>query len=103
MRIEWLTTFPSGRTHTHSADDGQTGWRLHAIECGPDTPIAELGRKPAICGTRPGTGWGADLFIDEPCIRCVKSAIKRGLGIPDSVRSAFEVTQDFKRRYRESA
>lgn len=79
----WMTTYPSGRAHTHGADDGQTGWRLHAV---PDAPV--YGKKddgnpgykwrPALCGTKPGTGWGMDLFIEDECARCLKWLAKRG-------------------------
>lgn len=80
---KWLNTHPSGRAHTHGMDQGQTGWRLHAV---PDIP--SYGPKddnnpgwkwrPALCGTRPGTGWGHDLFIDDECSRCLKWLAKRG-------------------------
>jgi hypothetical protein len=70
--VQWLTTKPSGRSHTHSADDGVTGWRLHAVEATKDALLSELKRKSAVCGLRPRTGWGLDLFIDARCTRCEK-------------------------------
>lgn len=79
----WLSTFPSGKAHTHGADDGQTGWRLHAV---PDAPAyGELHDdnpgwkwRSAVCGTKPGSGWGHDLFIEDECQRCLKWLAKRG-------------------------
>lgn len=90
--FEWMTTYPSGRAHTHGADDGQTGWRLHLVDqaglvkgqafvkyhMGP----VDVMRGAAICGTRPRTGWGLDLFIDRPCARCLKAATKRSVAVP---------------------
>ena len=89
--FEWMTTYPSGRAHTHSADDGQTGWRLHLVDPATlskwETIIKYQGcvttmRGPALCGMLPRTGWGFDLFIDTPCARCVKAAEKRGIAMP---------------------
>ena len=90
--FKWMTTYPSGKAHTHSADDGQTGWRLHLVdmaalyECEAfvkylRSPVKVL-RGPALCGVRPRTGWGIDLFIDTTCARCLKVAEKRGVAIP---------------------
>jgi len=88
QKLEWLTTYPSGKAHTHGADDGQTGWRLHAVPQSPaygpksdDNPGWRL--RPALCGTKPGTGWGLDLFIDTPCARCERAANKRGIELPE--------------------
>lgn len=72
--VLWLTTAPSGRARTHGADDGQTGWRLHAVPGRPDETFAQIGKREAICGVRPGTGWGLDFFIERPCKRCAKKA-----------------------------
>lgn len=90
--FEWMTTYPSGRAHTHGADDGQTGWRIHLVDPAglyeSETfiryragPVKTM-RGPALCGMRPRTGWGLDLFIDKPCARCVKAAGKRGITPP---------------------
>jgi hypothetical protein len=88
--FEWRTTCPSGKSHTHGADDGQTGWRLHLVDLskqrqekrytrwGPEQFV----RGPALCGMTPRMGWGLDLFIDAPCERCVRIAEKRGIEIP---------------------
>lgn len=71
----WLTTAPSGRSHTHGADAGQTGWRLHLVAVGGMSTLADLERRPALCGRRPGLGWGLDMFIDQECERCRERAI----------------------------
>lgn len=73
-KIQWLTTKPSGRAHTHGADAGQTGWRLHAVEADDKDSIISCYYKAALCGLRPRHGWSLDLFIDEPCKRCLKKA-----------------------------
>jgi len=65
----WYVTAPSHRAHTHSADAGQTGWRLHYVDA----------NKKALCGARPGKGWTIDFFIDRECERCVDRAEKLGI------------------------
>lgn len=75
--IQWLTTRSSGKSHTHSADDGQTGWRLHAVPAQPSQRLTGIGRVRALCGLRPRRGWGLDLFIDEKCRRCALRAKER--------------------------
>lgn len=72
MTYEWLPTAPSGRAHTHGADCGQTGWRLHAVQVENGETFEQVGRRPAVCGLRPGTGWGLDLFIEDRCKRCLR-------------------------------
>lgn len=74
--VLWLTTAPSGRAHTHGADDGQTGWRLHAVPGSWSETFTDIGRRAAICGVKPGTGWGLDLFIERRCARCQKKAVR---------------------------
>lgn len=75
--IGWFTTAPHPwkKAHTHSADDGQIGWRLHAV------PVSETGepekRGKALCGTWPRHGWGMDMFIDAECSRCAAAMTKR--------------------------
>lgn len=73
-RLQWLTTKPSGRAHTHSADDGQTGWRVHAVMADPQKRLENLGKGrtaiAAACGLRPRNGWSMDLFIEDKCKRC---------------------------------
>lgn len=75
--IGWFTTAPHPwkKAHTHGADQGQVGWRLHAV------PVTEEGnpekRGKALCGTWPRHGWGMDLFIDAECARCHAAMTKR--------------------------
>lgn len=71
--IQWLTTYPSGRAHTHGADDGQTGWRTHAVEVSDDAKLPLKGVR-ALCGLLPRHGWGLDLFIERKCVYCAKKA-----------------------------
>ncbi len=73
--IQWLTTYPSGRSHTHSADDGQTGWRLHAVEANHSEKFRDIKRRVALCGLKPKHGWGLDLFIDEKCKKCLSHVL----------------------------
>lgn len=63
-----VVTEPSGRSHTHGADDGRTGWRQHVVA---NVLAADAG-EPAWCGLKPANGWGTDLFEDEMplCRRC---------------------------------
>lgn len=82
MAWNWMTTHPSGKAHTHGADDGQTGWRLHLVGEAQQYEGQKLEHQPAICGTKPGTGWGLDLFISEPCRRCLKQIEKRNITAP---------------------
>lgn len=80
--VQWLTTAPNPRylDRTHGADQGQRGWRLHAIEAGAGALLAEVRYKSAFCGLLPGTGWGLDLFIDQKCARCERVLARlRGL------------------------
>lgn len=79
MTIHWLTTAPNPKYihKTHGADDGQRGWRLHAVEAEATDTLAVIGRRQALCGMRPGTGWGLDLFIERRCMRCERIAKTR--------------------------
>lgn len=70
MSGQWLTTQPNPRTPATGHDAGQRGWRLHYVDL-------ESGSKRAACGLLPRYGWGLDLFIDEPCKRCVWLAGRR--------------------------
>lgn len=90
MAYMWMTTVPSGRAHTHGADDGQTGWKIHLVdESGLEDRLARTQygmfttpHGPALCGLRPNQGWGLDLFINSPCARCEKKAEKLGIELP---------------------
>lgn len=40
-------------------------------------------RRKEVFGLRPARGWGADLFIIEPCRACLAAAKRRGVTLPD--------------------
>jgi hypothetical protein len=70
--IQWLTTAPDPRSPATGHGAGQRGWRLHAVEVEDITSFSDIKRKRAICGIRPRYGWGLDLFITDPCERCMQ-------------------------------
>ena len=74
--IQWLTTAANPAAHTCETDDGQQGWRLHAVRATKQTRFKDLGRQPALCGTRPARGWGLDLFVNTKCKRCLRALDK---------------------------
>lgn len=84
--VGWYTTapHPCKRAHAHCADQGQIGWRLHLV-IGDSKRLGDKHRSapPALCGLRPAHGWAMDLFIDAPCNRCLKLAVKRRLTLPE--------------------
>lgn len=71
MAWYWLTTAPGDSSKTHSADQGQRGWKLHLVYV-PDfnNPARKLRGLRAVCGLRPYKGWGLDMFIEDRCSRC---------------------------------
>lgn len=79
MKAQWLTTSPNPRVRGYGPDDGQRGWRLHAVICEDATSRADANKLPALCGLRPRHGWGLDLFIQKPCARCESARKARGL------------------------
>jgi hypothetical protein len=76
MSYQWLTTAPNPQVHSRTADDGQRGWRTHAVEAEDSETLATISRRPALCGLRPAHGWGIDLFIEVKCTRCVRALAK---------------------------
>lgn len=76
--IEWLSTAPNPRYigKTHGADQGQRGWKLHAIAISSGTTLLDIKHRRAVCGLLPGTGWGVDLFIEDRCKRCEARLLK---------------------------
>ncbi len=78
--IQWLTTYPSGRAHTPAVDDGQIGWRLHAIEAPSSATFEDIKGHAAACGLVAKHGWGLDLFIEQRCSRCEKALAARSKG-----------------------
>ncbi len=99
MRIEWLTTIPNPKM-VGRQDQGMCGWKLHAIEVTEAGQATAFRHAQALCGLLPRHGWGVDLFIDEPCIRCVKRAMKRGVEVPKDMIQTVERREDFRRRLR---
>jgi hypothetical protein len=94
LPVRWATTTPHPwkPSHTHGADDGQIGWRLHLVAFGERTR-ERLGRdryetidvSKALCGLRPRHGWGLDMFVEDECSRCIKAAEKAGIKLPDQL------------------
>lgn len=72
VTFTWMTTAPHPfrPAHTHGADQGQVGWKLHAVPATGGETYAEIKRRPALCGLRAKHGWATDLFINAPCSRC---------------------------------
>lgn len=91
MTIQWLTTSPNPRVVCNTSDDGQRGWRLHAIEASDDTRFKDVRSQPALCGLIPAHGWGMDLFIERKCIRCLR---KSGLACPGCNGTGYLVGSD---------
>lgn len=80
MAIQWFTTMPSGRAHTCEVDDGQTGWKLHAVQGAEEwMSFEDIKNNRALCGLLPRHGWSLDLFIEDRCSRCV-NALGRVIG-----------------------
>lgn len=78
----WFTTAPHPwkKAHRHSADQGQVGWKLHAVPLAHDREDYEEGFRPiALCGCWPRHGWGMDLFIEDECRRCTSIMERREL------------------------
>ena len=93
MFIHWRTTYPSGRAHTHGADDGVTGWKLHAVPSPAEHITVNSNRyfNPALCGMVPGTGlWGMDLFIEDKCSRCAKALLKLSQDVQTQAEESFK-------------
>lgn len=69
--LHWLTTSPHPwrPAHTHGADQGQVGWKRHAVVT-EETEFSKIKRAPSLCGLRAKHGWGLDLFIEDECSKC---------------------------------
>ena len=91
--IQWLTTSPNPNVRGYGADDGQRGWKLHAVE-GDDTETLNAFRyRRAACGLKPAHGWGLDLFIEEKCIKCL---VKTGLACPACKGTGYAPGKEYK-------
>lgn len=73
---QWLTTSPNPRVKGYGADDGQRGWRTHAVWADEEANFADITFTRAACGLRAAHGWGMDMFVNHKCERCVKAVIK---------------------------
>ena len=74
----WMTTGPNPR-RDYGPDQGQMGWRLHAVIVTKEQLNAKLNdirHARSMCGIHPAHGWNMDLFIDEPCKRCTAKLAK---------------------------
>lgn len=83
---QWLTTYPNPRVRGYGADDGQRGWRTHAVWADNAAEFGDIRRNASACGIRPAHGWGMDMFIDRKCARCVKALTKINGENPESGR-----------------
>lgn len=84
--FQWLTTAPNpdarpGSPFWNDYDQGQRGWRHHAVRAAESETFPELSDRRAACGLLPAHGWDLDLFMDPDarCVRCVKR-----LGLPET-------------------
>lgn len=94
--IVFCTTAPNPRVHARGYDCGQRGWRLHAVYGSPLNSFASLGRSNALCGVRPRHGWALDLFIEDPCLRCVAKALSLGLEVDEDILHRYKVSRASK-------
>lgn len=70
---QWLTTAPNPNVRGYGADDGQRGWRTHAVIATDETKLSEILDSSAACGLSPAHGWGMDMFIERKCKRCLRT------------------------------
>lgn len=74
----WMTTGANPK-RDYGPDQGQMGWRLHAVVVTKEQlagKLHDIRHARAMCGIQPAHGWGMDLFIDEPCKRCTAKLAK---------------------------
>lgn len=88
--IQFVTTEANPRNRATGFDAGQTGWKLHAVYALPLDSFASLKGKTSLCGLTPRHGWGMDLFIEDPCLRCVAKAMSLGLDIPREIAHKYQ-------------
>ena len=80
----WLTTAPNPASHRGTPfwnewDQGQRGWRLHAVPGDEDATFTQSRFEPSVCGIIPRHGWDLDAFVEDRCVRCAKR-----LGLPET-------------------
>lgn len=80
----WWSTAPNP-DRDYGPDQGQQGFRLHAVASPTSSPYDIKSYTPSLCGLTPTRGWGVDLFVDQPCTRCVRSALKHGVWLPSDI------------------
>lgn len=83
---QWLTTMPNPRRMTNNADNGQRGWRTHAVWASDDATGNDIRRTQSACGLTPSHGWGVDMFIEIKCARCVRAVERRDGVNPETER-----------------
>ncbi len=91
--IVFCTTSPNPYVRARGYDCGQKGWKLHAVYGLPLDSFASLGRSRALCGVRPRHGWALDLFIEDPCLKCVAKALSLGLEIDEDTLHRYQVNR----------
>jgi hypothetical protein len=94
--LVWCTTAVNPRASFGGFDAGTTGWKMHGIYGEEKQTFASLGRATSLCGLRPRHGWGMDLFIEDPCLRCVAKAMSLGLEIPREIEHKYHQNRRFK-------
>lgn len=99
--VGWYTTAPHPwkKAHRHGADQGQIGWKLHAVVLKHEREDCDEGFRPqALCGLTPRHGWGVDLFIEDECSRCVAA-----MGRREAAGDVFVNVHEKRRKEREAA
>lgn len=76
MTYQWLTTSPNPRVRGYGTDDGQRGWRTHAVQAADGDTFEQVKHLAAACGQRARHGWGMDMFIELKCAKCVRALTK---------------------------
>lgn len=99
---QWLTTAPNPRAPQYGADQGQRGWRQHAVKAANTETFAEMATREAraLCGLLPNHGWSIDLFANEmaKCKRCERKAVQPGDGEVGSAEAREAFNERTKRR-----
>jgi len=70
QQFQWLTTAPNPYAPAYGYDQGQRGWRLHAVQATDDETLTQVRGRKSVCGILPAHGWDLDMFIEQRCKRC---------------------------------
>ncbi len=106
---QWLTTAANPHVRHYGPDDGQRGWRTHAVLATPATTFESVRYVAAACGLLPAHGWGMYMFVDRPCARCLVKlgeacSVCRGRGSTGKVSlNTFETCKGCLGRYTKAA